>query len=258
MPEGDTIHRSAASLRRWLVGREITGARTQVASLALDRVIGQTVDDVEARGKHLLMRLTPSGRVLHSHMRMTGSWHVYPAGQPWRRPARQARLVLECGDHVAVCFNAPVIELLKDGGELLHPSLSKLGPDILDDQLDVHGIRTRAKARDPEVSLGELLLDQRVVSGVGNIWRCEALYAERLNPWTPRAAITDDQWDALVSTAARLMRTSARGTMADRPVAQVHRRAGRPCPRCGTRIEARQQGDLARTAYWCPTCQPPA
>ena len=108
------------------------------------------------------------------------------------------------------------------------------------------------------MSLGELLLDQRVVSGVGNIWRCEALYAERLNPWTPRAAITDDQWDALVSTAARLMRASARGTMADRPVAQVHRRAGRPCPRCGTRIEARQQGDLARTAYWCPTCQPPA
>jgi endonuclease-8 len=224
--------------------------------LATDRIVGQQVGDVEARGKHVLMRLVPSGRVLHSHMRMTGSWHVYPWGQAWRRPERQARLVLECGDRVAVCFNAPVIELLAERGELLHPSLSQLGPDVLAQPLDVDGIRARARARGPEIALGELLLDQRVVSGIGNIWRCETLFAERLNPWTPRSAITDEQFDALVSTAARLMGASATGSIASRPVAQVHQRNGRPCRRCGSIIEARRQGEDARTAYWCPRCQP--
>jgi endonuclease-8 len=258
VPEGDTILRTATSLRRWLRGREITGARTQVVGLAPERLIGQTVGDVEARGKHVLMRLSPSGRVLHSHMRMTGSWHVYPAGRAWRRPERQARLVLECGDRVAVCFNAPVVELLADRGELLHPSLSKLGPDVLAEPLDLAGIRTRARARGDDVAIGELLLDQQVVSGIGNIWRCEALFAEGINPWTARGALADDTFDALVGRAARLMGASARGAMADRPVARVYKRNGRPCRRCGALVEARRQGEQARTAYWCPRCQPAA
>ncbi|MCU1462598.1 MAG: Formamidopyrimidine-DNA glycosylase [Acidimicrobiales bacterium] len=239
-----------------MAGRQITAARTQVAGLAPERLVGQTIDAVEARGKHVLIRLSPSGRVVHSHMRMTGSWHVYPAGQRWRRPERQARLVLECGDRVAVCFNAPVVELLAARGELLHPSLSRLGPDVLVSPLDLPEIRTRAKARGDDVPLGELLLDQQVVSGIGNIWRCEALFAERVNPWTARSSITDDRFDALVTAAARLMTRSATGAMAHRPVPQVYQRNGRPCRRCGTRIEARRQGDQARTAFWCPGCQP--
>jgi endonuclease-8 len=122
--------------------------------------------------------------------------------------------------------------------------------------LDLDGIRTRARARGGDVPLGELLLDQQVVSGIGNIWRCEALFAEGVNPWSPRSAITDERFDALLATAARLMTRSATGAFADRPVAQVYKRNGRPCRRCGTLIEARRQGEQARIAFWCPTCQP--
>lgn len=273
MPEGDTLFRTAATLRRWLAGREVTDATTAVPGLAADRLVGQTVEAVESWGKHLLVRFQ-SGQVLHSHLRMSGSWHVYPAGDPWRRPARQARLVLVCGDRVAVCFNAPVVELLAARAELVHPALANLGPDVLSDRLDRAEVRRRARARPPEVAVGELLLDQRVVAGIGNIWRCEALFVEGHNPWVPQGSLTDEQLDALVTSAARLMRASAgieagatgvvgpsaRGSVdgsTGRPGPRwVYKRQGRPCRRCRTLIAARHQGEQARTAYWCPTCQP--
>jgi endonuclease-8 len=254
MPEGDTIYRTAETLRRWIGGREITAVRSRVYAFPADRLVGQTVQAVEARGKHLLIRLD-SGEVLHTHLRMSGSWHVYPAGQPWRRPERQARLVLEAGERLAVCFNAPIVELVPARAEGAHPSLGRLGPDILADEVDTNEIRRRARTRPPELALGELLLDQQVVSGIGNIWRCEALFLEHRNPWTERQKLTDEDFDALVGTAATLMRRSATGPAVpgDR---WVYNRAGRPCRRCGTIIEARRQGDHARTAYWCPGCQP--
>lgn len=275
MPEGDTLYRTAATLRRWLGGRTVTDATTTVAGLPARRLVGQTVKAIEANGKHLLVRFD-SGQVLHSHMRMSGSWHVYPAGEPWRRPPRQARLVLTCGDRVAVCFNAPVIELLAADAELVHPALSGLGPDVLSDPIDVAGVRARARGRSPDLALGELLLDQRVVAGIGNIWRCEALFVEGFNPWLPQGEITDEQLDALVSTAGGLMRAGAgiaaaptTGSAAgerdalgaavttSRPGPRwVYKRQGRPCRRCGTLIRSRRQGVQARTAYWCPTCQP--
>ena len=270
MPEGDTLFRTAATLHRWLAGRRVTAATTRVEGFPAARLVGLTVESVEAQGKHLLVRFD-SGPVLHSHLRMSGSWHVYPAGARWRRPESQARLVLTCGDRLAVCFNAPVVELLAPKSEEVHPALAHLGPDILADTVDLAGIRRRVRSRPPDLPLGELLLDQRVVAGIGNIYRCEALFLEGRSPWAPRSTLSDEELDRLVLTASRLMKGSVTGR-AEPAVAgdaltagrfnpgllerYVYRRNGRPCRRCGTPIRTKRQGELARTAYWCPTCQP--
>lgn len=263
MPEGDTIFRAARSLRQWIGGREITGARSQRAAVAPARVIGQTVDAVEARAKHLLIHLS-SGDVLHTHMGMSGSWHVYPAGERWRKPSWQARLVLEAGERVAVCFEAPVVELLAPGEIDRHPSLSALGPDVLVGPVDLDEVRRRAATRPPSTPIGELLLDQQVVSGIGNIYRSEALFARRLHPSAPRSALTDEELDGLISEASRLMRANlepAQGFGRDfgggpgRP--WVYGRGGRPCARCRTPVEGTKLGEEARQVWWCPSCQPP-
>ena len=254
MPEGDTIYRTAETLRRWLGGREISAARSRVYGFPALRLVGLTVEGVEARGKHLLVRFD-SGQVLHTHLRMSGSWHVYPSDRPWRRPESQARLVLECGDRVAVCFNAPIVELLQPKAEGAHPSLGRLGPDVLADDLDLGEVRRRARTRPPDLALGELLLDQQVVAGIGNIWRSEALFVAGRSPWTERRELSDGDLDAVVTTASSLMKASAvaRGRGAPH---WVYKRGGQPCRRCGTPIASRRQGEQARTAYWCPGCQP--
>ena len=249
MPEGDVLFRTAATLQRWLAGREVTEATGAAAPM-----VGRKVEKVLATGKHLLVRFD-DGHALHTHLRMTGSWHVYSKGERWQRPAGQAKLTLTCGDRVAVCFNAPVVELLAPGAEANHPSLAGLGPDILDQPLDLRGIRRRARLRPPDTPLGELLLDQGVVAGIGNIWRCEALFLEGRNPSVSVSSLSDDELDALLSTAARIM-TESLGPFTGRPARWVYRRTGRPCRRCGTSIHSRRQGEQARIAYWCPTCQP--
>ena len=251
MPEGDTILRAARSLRTWLEGRRITAARSPVLGAHAERLVGRTVAGVEARGKHLLVRLD-DGLTVHTHMRMTGSWHVYPRGDRWRRPESQARLVIEVEDRVAVCFNAPVVELLAPSDVLLHPSLRGLGPDVLAEPLDVDGVRARARALPPETPIGDVLLDQRVVAGIGNIWRCESLFLQRVDPATAVRELDDETLDALVRAAARLMHESVRR---ERAGAWVYGRTNRPCRRCGTRIRSRRQGRDARVVYWCPRCQ---
>lgn len=138
MPEGDTLTRTAATLQRWLGGREVTEATTAVPGLAAQRMVGQRVEAVEAWGSHLLVRFA-SGQVLHSHLRMSGSWHAYSAGDVWRRPQRQARLVLTCGEHIAVCFNAPVVELLAARAEQVHPALSGAAEAEPQQERGVHG-----------------------------------------------------------------------------------------------------------------------
>lgn len=263
MPEGDTIFRTARTLGRWLEGREITGARSQRLKVPPRRMVGQTVEAVEARAKHLLIRFS-SGDVLHTHMRMTGSWHVYTKGERWRKPEWQARVVLEAGDRVAVCFDAPVVELLAVGEEDHHPSLASLGPDVLVDPFDLHEVLRRAALQSPDLAVGVLLLDQRVVSGIGNIYRCESLFLARLHPETPRFALDDPALAALVDTASRLMRANLapaqgfgrRFAPAGGPTGPwVYGRAGRPCRRCRSSIRAGPVGDPPRDAWWCPTCQ---
>jgi endonuclease-8 len=262
MPEGDTIFRAAASLQRWIGGRDVTAARTNRLAFDGHRLVGRRIEDVEARAKHLLMHLS-GGLVLHSHMGMTGSWYVYPAGSRWTKPAHQARLVLEAGRRVAVCFNAPVVELIAAGDLGAHRWLR--GPDVLGPALDPAAVVARAAARAPaSPTVGELLLDQQVVSGIGNVYRCESLFLCGASPWLPSAGADPALVVALVDTASRLMRHNAATSAYDRAFegapgqAWVYRRRGLPCRRCGTVIERALLGPQARSVYWCPACQPAA
>jgi endonuclease-8 len=274
MPEGDTIFRTAVSLRRWIGGREVTAARTAGTGIDVAGLVGETVEDVEARAKHLLIRFS-AGLVIHTHMQMTGSWHVYPTGERWCKPARQARLVIETGPRLAVCFAAPVVELVRAGELDTHPSLRRLGPDVLAPAaIDIGPVLARARRRaELSPTVGELLLDQQVVSGIGNIYRCETLFVCGVNPRLPSAALDADLLGRLVTSASRLMQANAatsafsrsfddgpdRPSVHARPWAQsrpwVYGRQGRPCRRCGTPIVRDLLGHQARSLYWCPRCQ---
>jgi formamidopyrimidine-DNA glycosylase len=247
MPEGDTILRTARSLATWLEGREVTAARSRTVKAPLQRVVGRRIEQVEARAKHLLIRFS-GGAVLHTHMQMTGSWHIYSRGERWRKPTWQAAAVLEAGDHVAVCFDAPVVELLDERAAAAHPALAGLGPDVLRPPVDLDEVRRRAAQRPPDIPVGELLLDQQVVSGIGNIWRCEVLFVRKVHPWTRHASLATDELDALVLEAGRLMAAGRRERW-------VYGRAGRPCRRCGTPVAVQRSGDGGRNLFWCPTCQ---
>ena len=256
MPEGDTIARAASLLRPWLAGRTITAvdARDVALRQRASALIGRTVDDVEARAKHLLIRA--GDLVVHSHMRMTGTWRVYTVGDRWRYANGAMRFVLEAGDHQAVCFNAPVVRLVPARDLGMVPGLNTLGPDILAGH-DSEELVRRFDTVDPETPMGDALLDQRVVSGLGNIWRCETLWAGRVHPRTPVGAVDTEVRVEMVRFAARLM-TASLQPGASRPHAEVYKRNGRPCRRCGTAIRSERMGRDMRTAYWCPTCQPRA
>jgi endonuclease-8 len=265
MPEGDTIYRTAEVLRSVLMGREVTAARAQPQPGLrrvpdLTRLVGTRVSTVEARGKHLLIGFD-GGFTLRTHMRMRGSWHQYRPGEPWRRPAREATVVLETADAVAVCFNAPVAELLTNAHLVRNRPLTTLGPDLLADNFDAAEAIRRLRERS-HLEFGEALLDQRAVAGMGNVYKSEVCFIERLNPWAPVGAFDDQSLRAALSTARQLMLANVRGgarvTTNQRARGRglwVYGRAGRPCRRCGTRIDSARQGELARTTYWCPRCQ---
>ena len=266
MPEGDTIYRTAEVLRRVLVGRTITAARAQPQPGLrrvpdLGRLAGRRVTAVEARGKHLLIRFD-GGLTLRTHMRMTGSWHRYRPREPWRRPAREATVVLETPESVVVCFNAPVAELLTDAEVGRHRSLTALGPDLLGPNFDADEAVRRLRQR-AHLALGNALLDQRAVAGIGNVYKSEACFVGRLDPWAPVAAFDDAELEAVLRTARDLMRANLRGgsRITTRNPGRgrrlwVYGRAGRPCRRCGTSIRSAPQGELMRLTYWCPHCQP--
>ena len=244
MPEGDTIWRTAASLRRRLAGQLVREARPA----AIARLKGRRLEAVEARGKHLLMRFE-GGITLHSHMRMTGAWHLYRPGERWRQPERRATAMLTFQDTVAVCFAAPVMELVADErSPVVH-----LGPDILVDPFDLDEVIRRAR-RSEAATVGELLLEQRICAGVGNIYKCETLWMLRLDPWTPPAALDEPTLRRIYAAARQLMRRNLLAPIRNQRAA-VHGRGGRPCPRCETPIRIRAQGTQARLTYFCPGCQ---
>jgi endonuclease-8 len=244
LPEGDTIWRTAAALRKRLVGKTVREAHPANIS----RLKGRQVTAVDPTGKHLVMRFD-NGLALHSHMRMTGSWHLYQPGERWRQPTWRATAVITFEDVVAVCFAAPVMELVADARR----PVAHLGPDILVDPFDLEEVIRRARASGA-VTLGELLLEQRVCAGVGNIYKCEALWLLRLNPWSAPNVLDDDALGRLYSTARDLMRRNLVAPIARQRHA-VHGRGGRPCPRCGARVRIRAQGAQARLTYFCPRCQ---
>lgn len=257
MPEGDTLFRTAQGLRPYLVGRDILSARAQGPGPVpqIQRVVGKRVDAVEAQGKNLLIRFD-GGLELRTHLRMNGSWHRYRPGERWRRPPGRARLVLEVDGAVAVCFDAPVVELFETRAERLHPSLSRLGPDLLSPEFDAAEAHRRLRAPERRsMSISAALLDQRALAGIGNIWRNETLFAERVDPFVRVPDLDDATLERLITTARRLLVDSAR-VAPGRATTRVYRRAGRPCPRCGTAIRsAPLSAEVPRTTYWCPTCQ---
>lgn len=248
MPEGDTIFRTADRLRAALQGKRVVEARPDF----LKRLAGATVSDVKPVGKHLIIRFD-NGLALHTHMRMRGVWRVFPRGQQ-ARLSSQLRAMLETEDTVAACFAAPVVELIRD--ESIH--VGHLGPDILDDGWNVDDVVKRARSSGDR-PIAEVLLDQRVTAGIGNVYRCEVLWERKVNPFKAASALQDEELAALFTTA----RAAMRANLGDNPrrrfpgygKAAVHGRAGRPCPRCGTPIKVRAQGEHARLVYWCPRCQ---
>jgi endonuclease-8 len=261
MPEGDTIHRTARNLATALAGRPVVRFETPRLQ-GVSPPPGTRVDAVEARGKHLLVRFA-DGLVLHTHLQMSGSWHLYRAGQPWRRPVRQARVVLEVGGGtVAVCFNAPVVEMLTQRATGA-AGLGALGPDLSAHDPDLDEVLRRLGRLGPTTEVGVALLDQRVAAGIGNVYKSEVCFACGVNPFAPMDAVDAEAGRALYATAARFLRANLtsprRQTVTGAPpgTLAVYGRAGRPCRRCGTLVRARRQGDHARVTYWCPTCQPP-
>jgi endonuclease-8 len=271
MPEGDTIYRTATVLRRVLHGKQVTGFETTVAqvaaAIARQPVVGRVIAEVVPRGKHLLVVLRdpdagpPADLVLHTHMRMTGSWHVYHEATAWTKPARLAKVVLRVEGAVAPCFSAPVVELLTTREMVRHPALSCLGPDAIADTFDADDVRARLRTR-PNLSIGEGLLLQRAIAGVGNVFKSEILFLERVNPLARIGDLTDDTLDRVITQARRLLVLNrrpgfrqTRATLDPDGRIWVYRRSGRPCYECGTPIQVRRQGEDARSTYFCPRCQ---
>ncbi len=259
MPEGDTLRRTAAGLAPYLVGRPVTAASARAGGPQVGRVVGATIVSVDAAGKNLLIRFD-NGLELRTHLRMTGSWHRYRPGERWRRPPSRARLVLEVPGAVAVCFDAPVVELFEARAETIHPTLARLGPDLLDDAWGPdHAAEALRRLRDPSRAswtISEALLDQRALAGIGNIWRNETLFAERINPWTRVEDVDGSTLARLVATARLKLRASVDSVTGAGPM-WVYRRSGRPCRRCGTLVRSAPHAtSLPRTTYWCPACQP--
>ncbi|HEV3101751.1 MAG TPA: DNA-formamidopyrimidine glycosylase family protein [Candidatus Dormibacteraeota bacterium] len=249
MPEGDTIHRVASMLRSALEGKVVVSARPD----PLRRLAGTTVTAVEPVGKHLVIRFD-NGLALHSHMRMRGVWQVYRPGERWRRPAWQLKAALETADSVAVCFSAPIVELIRD----VAARVGHLGPDIVAKEWSGSEAVARARMLDA-MPIGDVLLDQRVVAGIGNVYRCESLWSMRINPWKAVRELDDETLRSLFNTARDAMQANLGGEVRRRfpgyGTGAVHGRGRRPCPRCGTPIRVRAMGEHARLVYWCPKCQ---
>jgi len=269
VPEGDTLFRTAAGLRPFLLGRAVTAARASGPGPVpqVQRLVGRRIDAVEAQGKNLLIRFD-GGFELRTHLRMNGSWHRYRPGEPWRRPPSRARLVLEVPGAVAVCFDAPVVELFETRAAAVHPSLGRLGPDLLDPAFDA--TEAHRRLREPSRATTEIavaIVDQRALAGIGNVYKSEVLWVERVSPFSLVRDVADEALERLIATARRLLVANAapsRGhervtTAGDRRAPgplYVYGRTGRRCRRCGTAIRSTRQGtDLPRITYWCPTCQ---
>jgi endonuclease-8 len=262
MPEGDTLFRTASVLREVLLGRTVSGARGRPGGVQLGRVVGSRVDRVDSVGKHLLIGFD-AGLTLHTHLGMNGSWHRYQPGERWRRSPARAVGVIETSTAVAVCFDAPVAELLETRALALHPGLARLGPDLIKAQPDVDAALARLGAARTGLTIAEALLDQRTMAGLGNVYRSEILFIERVDPFLVVDEVTPDARRRLVTTGAGLLRINRDGprrttTGRDRDGERlwVYRRTGRPCRRCGTPVRSTVIGELPRRLWWCPGCQP--
>ena len=274
MPEGDTIFRAARTLHRALAGQTVTHFESVFPKLTRVHedtpITGRIVESVAARGKHLLTAFS-GNLVLRTHMRINGSWHIYRPGERWQRRRSDMRIVVATAGFVAVGFNIPVAEWLHAHALAHHDELRRLGPDLLAEGFDVEEAIARMHSRN-EVEIADALLNQRVMAGIGNVYKSEVLFSCRVNPFRAVQDLSSDQVRCLATTARRFLRANVNDGMAAMTTDAGYRRttrrahpgerlcvygrAGEPCRRCGTAVKVAKQGRDARLTYWCPACQP--
>jgi len=273
VPEGDTIFRAAQTLHRALAGSIVT--RFESVFPALNRIdhdrplAGRTIESVSARGKHLLMAFS-GDLVLRTHLRMHGSWHIYRPGERWQRSAQDMRIIVQTSRFVAVGFNVPIAELLTSRDLSRHKELQAIGQDLLAATFDVDEVIRRLRAHDGD-AIGDALLNQRIVAGIGNVFKSEILFITRTDPFQAVSALSDDDLRRIVDESRRQLNANVltrsqtlspafgrRTTRSLDPSAKlwVYSRGGKPCRICGRPIQARKTGLDARLTYWCPQCQP--
>jgi endonuclease-8 len=279
MPEGDTIYRAARALQRALGGKVVTGFDTGLAPLARVNddaaITGRTIDKVESRGKWLLIHFS-GDLILVTHMLMSGSWHLYRTGERWRMARSRMRVVIRTADWEAVAFNVPVAEFHTARSLERYSQIPKLGPDVLSDEFTVEsGARRLAEyaAANPDAEIAVVLLNQRVLAGLGNVYKSEVAFSAGVNPFRAMRTITPREMEAMVELSQRYMRSNVLDGSGDSIVTYagkrrtthasnrderlwVYGRQGQECRRCGAAIMMRKQGEQARSTYWCPGCQP--
>lgn len=266
MPEGDTIFRTAAVLRRALAGEIVEALETVApkvsAAARREEAVGSRIASVEANGKHLFISFaTPRRLVLHTHLKMTGAWHVYRPGERWWEPPSDTRVVIRTATVVAPCFHPPIVELLTADELGLHPVVRELGPDIIRDAFDLDEAIRRLR-RDEERDIATALLDQRAISGIGNVFKVEALFLARVSPWVRVGDLDDATLRRIVAQARRLIRRNREGGprrtrpgLDPRDRMWVDERAGRACHVCGTTVRAGWHPAEVRRSWYCPSCQ---
>ena len=279
MPEGDTIYRTARTLQKAIGGKVVTAFETGLAKLAAvndeSPIVGRTVERVEARGKWCLIFFS-GDLILVTHMLMSGSWHIYRVGERWKLPRRMMRVVITCGDYQAVAFNVPIAEFHTARSLERSSQVPKLGLDVLSGgfsvESGVRALRERA-ASHPEDEIGVVLLNQRVIAGLGNVYKSEVAFAARVNPFRAMRTITEREMETLVEAARKYMTANVAEGTSEQMVTYtgprrttramdhgarmwVYRRQGEECRRCGATIMMRKQGVQVRSTYWCPSCQP--
>jgi endonuclease VIII len=253
MAEGDSILRIARRLDSALAGSAVavrTPGRRRPDGPA-ERLQGATLERAHSHGKHLLLRFS-GGLVLHSHLGMKGAWHIYGAGERWRKPGASAWIAISNEETEAVNFNGTTMRVLRAEQARRDPRLRQLGPDILGEDLTAAEAVAALRKAEPGTEVGDALLDQRLLAGVGNIFKSEGCFAAGIDPWRTLADLDDAELECVaISTRALMLDAVESGRQPQR----VYRRAGQPCPSCRARLLSRPQGDAARVTYWCPDCQ---
>lgn len=259
MPESDAIYRSAAALRTALLGKELS--RFEAPRLIGIRPSnGRVIEEVHSHGKHIEI-IWDDGVVLHTHMRMFGSWHLYRVGERWKKPKDHAHVVIVVSDWVAVCFNASVVETFRDFDPRRHPILGRHGPDLcrMDAELE-ECVDRMMNYQESDTAIADVLLDQRVMCGVGNVYRCELLWACEIHPWALVGSLKRGECRELVMSAFEMVQANLNHTPHGAATdfnggLAVYGRQGKPCRRCGDVIKVTHHGEAHRVLYWCPNCQ---
>ncbi len=266
MPEGDTIYRTAVVLRRVLAGQTVTGFEIVAPNMSTaarsEAIVGSRVEAIESNGKHLFITFGTPGRVvLHTHMKMSGSWHVYRPDERWWEPAAEARVVIRTDQAVAPCFHPPIVELLTEKELGLHRIVSQLGPDIIRDEFDLDEAIRRLRS-DQDRDVATALLDQRAISGIGNVFKVEALFLAHTSPWTQVRDLDAAKLREIVGHARTLIRLNRDGRprrthfgLKASERMWVDERAGLPCHVCGTMVESGWHPDEVRKSWFCRSCQ---